>query len=205
VENYLKLGHTISVQRAYRKNFNSKWAPRSRDIKAAYDRFKKTGSIKANVRMAGQGTNKRENAVIAIKALIEENATLSARKVAAPVGVSQSLCQTIMLNDLGLKPYKYQSCHELLAGDPAKRVDFANWYLTQSVDMMDHFIVTDEAWFYMTLPYNKQNSRIWLKERPVDWIETPLHDEKIMAWCGFSIKKFMDHIFLMAMLISIHI
>ena len=170
MENYLKLGHTISVQRAYRKNFNSKWAPDHKTSKLRTIGSKKQAQSKRMLEW--QGTNKRENAVIAIKALIEENATLSARKVAAAVGVSQSLCRTILLNDLGLKPYKYQSCHELLAGDPAKRVDFANWYLTQSVDMMDHFIVTDEAWFYMTLPYNKQNSRIWLKERPVDWIET---------------------------------
>jgi len=27
---------------------------------------------------------------------------------------------------------------------------------------------------------------MWLKERPIDWIERPLQDEKVLVWCGIS-------------------
>ena len=31
--------------------------------------------------------------------------------------------------------------------------------------------------------------RMWLEERPVDWIEKPLHDEKVLVWYGISCRK----------------
>ena len=30
---------------------------------------------------------------------------------------------------------------------------------------------------------------MWLKERPTDVIEVPLHDQKVLVWCAFSASK----------------
>jgi len=48
---------------------------------------------------------------------------------------------------------------------------------------------SDEAYFHLTESVNKQNNRMWLKERPVDWIEKPLNDAKVLVWCAISAKK----------------
>ena len=50
-------------------------------------------------------------------------------------------------------------------------------------------IASDEAYFYLTESINKQNNRMWLEEKPLDWIEKPLHDEKVLVWCGISCRK----------------
>ena len=50
-------------------------------------------------------------------------------------------------------------------------------------------IASDEAYFYLTESINKQNDRMWLEERPLDWIEKSRHDEKVLVWCGISCRK----------------
>ena len=49
--------------------------------------------------------------------------------------------------------------------------------------------LSDEAYFTLTLPLNKQNNRIWADSQPVIGIETPLHDEKVLVWCAISAAK----------------
>ena len=34
-------------------------------------------------------------------------------------------------------------------------------------------IVSDEAWFYLTLPINKPKDQTWSKEKPLEYIERP--------------------------------
>ena len=50
-------------------------------------------------------------------------------------------------------------------------------------------ICSDEAYFYLTLPSNKQNNRNWADCQPIEGIERPLHDGKILVWCGMSAQK----------------
>jgi hypothetical protein len=57
------------------------------------------------------------------------------------------------------------------------------------VETKNYTTCTDEACFCLTQPGNKQNDRIWAAERPFDWPEQPLHDTKVLVWCGISAKK----------------
>ena len=50
-------------------------------------------------------------------------------------------------------------------------------------------ICSDEAYFYLTEPVNEQNNRLWLKSRPNEGIERPLHDEKVLVWCAMSSER----------------
>ncbi len=70
-----------------------------------------------------------------------------------------------------------------------KRVTFAEWINSIPESDLQLMIFSDEAYFYLTESLNKQNTRLWLKERPVDWIERPLQDEKVLVWCAISAKK----------------
>ena len=48
------------------------------------------------------------------------------------------------------------------------------------------FICSYQAYLY---PLNKQNNRIWSDSRPLDGTEVPVHDQKVLAWCLFKLKK----------------
>ena len=121
-----------------------------------------------------------------LKMLFTEDPSLSIRKASVDVGISYSLCRDILLKDLHLKPYKYQSAHQLLPLDYEKMVIFAQWWLGLAKSTYKWLIASDKANFYLT---ESINNRMWLEERPLDWIEKPLHDEKVLALCGISCRK----------------
>jgi hypothetical protein len=50
-------------------------------------------------------------------------------------------------------------------------------------------IFSDEAYFYLTLPNNKQNNRYWDVSANGYGIEVPLHDKKLLVWCAISAKR----------------
>ena len=47
-------------------------------------------------------------------------------------------------------------------------------------------IFSDEAYFYLTLPNNKQNNRYWSDSAQEYGIEKPLKDKKVLVWCAIS-------------------
>ena len=51
------------------------------------------------------------------------------------------------------------------------------------------FIVSDEAYFTLTQPLNKQNIRIWADWQPAIGIETSLHDEKVLFGVFSNFEK----------------
>jgi hypothetical protein len=57
------------------------------------------------------------------------------------------------------------------------------------------FSCSDEAYFYLCLPVNKQNDRIWSLEKPTDVIEKPLHDQKLLVWCAITTTKIIGPYF----------
>ena len=118
--------------------------------------------------------------------MISKDTTLSTRKAASPIGDSQTFILSILHGDLHLKPYKYQEWHKLVYHDYEQRVNFAKWVLSLHSATKFFLICSDEAYFFLTLPINKQNNRSWLHEWPIDWIEVPLYDEKVLVWCAMS-------------------
>ena len=73
--------------------------------------------------------------------------------------------------------------------DYQKRVDFSQWFLSLAPDAKFRLICNDEAYFYLTLPVNKQYQRIWSELQPNEGLEITLHDEKILVWCAISATK----------------
>ena len=99
---------------------------------------------------------------------------MSITKAAAAVGISATLTYHIISDDLHLKPYKFHRWHKLEDADCPKRVIFAEWYLGLPVSARQHMFFSDEAYFYLTLPLNKQNNREWAESNPHNGVEVPI-------------------------------
>jgi len=186
VKTYYKRESIAEVQRAFRTEFKNVSAPTGCAIKNIISNFEKTGSVAYALPKRREPNPKREEARNQLKSMISEDYTLSSRKAASAIGVSQTLIISILNDDLHVKPYKQQEWHKLEYHDYEKRVQFATWYL--SLHSITNFFLSccDEVYFYLTLPINKQNNRSWLHERPMNGIEVPLHDEKLLVWCAMS-------------------
>ena len=176
------------VQRAYRSKFKNKPCPTAEAITKLSKKFDTTGTILDLPSKPKKERDIRVDARNKLKVLFSDR--LSIRKASVDVEISYSLCRDILLKDLQLKPYKYQSAHQLLSLDYEKRVIFAQWWLDLEKDAHKWFIATDEAYFYLTESINMQNNRMCLNERPEDWIEKPLHDDaKVLVWCAIFRRK----------------
>ncbi len=57
------------------------------------------------------------------------------------------------------------------------------------IEALQQFICSDDAYFYLNLPVNKQNNRIWATEAPHVAVERPLQDQKVLVWCAMSSTK----------------
>ena len=98
------------------------------------------------------------------------------------------LVYRVLHDDLHWKPYKLHHWHKLEPHDYEQRVNFAQWFLSKPPETKEFFICSDEAYFTLTLPVNKQNNRMWAPSSPYDGIEVPLNDKKILVWCAISAK-----------------
>ena len=96
-------------------------------------------------------------------------------------------------DDLHLKPYKFHSWHKLEEPDYQKRVNFAEWFLKLHPQTKNYMICSEKAYFYLTLPLNKQNNRQWSESDPMVGLEKPLHDLKFSFGVRFpQIENFQE-------------
>lgn len=189
VKNYIKTPTVSQVQSAYRVKYKVKRAPSRSAILHNKAKLEKNGAVVHIPIKKPKISQKRLNAKNVLKLLIEENAALSIRKLSSAAEISFGMTQSILRRDLKLKPYKYQEAHHLEPADYQKRVTFAEWINSLPQEDLKFMNFSDEAYFYLTESVNKQNNRMWLNERPIDWIERPLQDAKVLVWCAISAKK----------------
>lgn len=186
---YTKKQNVIEVQRAWRSTFKVKTAPDRGTILYNVAKLEKSGSVVHLPLKKPKISTKRLNAKNVLELLIDKNPALSIRKLSSAAKISFGMTQSILRRDLKLTPYKYQEVHKLEPPDYEKRVTFAEWINSLPETDIEFMNFSDEAYFYLTESVNKQNNRMWLKERPVDWIEKPLQDAKVLVWCAISAKK----------------
>lgn len=180
-ENMVELKSTTLVRRAWRANFPRLPLPHHRTITHHYKKFKNEGTVAYKRSENSKKPERRENARKTLEEMFAENCSLSIRKAASASSISVGLVHKILRDDLQLKPYKIYEYHKLQPGDAERRLEFAEWFLKNVEKVQRWFICSDEAYFYLTPHYNKQNSRRWLKTKPSDGIEQPLHDENVLV------------------------
>ena len=189
VKKYYELKNPVLVQRAYRTKYKNKKAPSPIVISNIISVFEETGSVAFLSQKRKTISAKRIEAKNQLENVISEFPNLSLRKAATLVNVSHTLVSIILHDDLHLKPYKLHKWHKLEVHDYKKRVQFATWFLSLPQNDKFFFICSDEAYFHLTLPINKQNNRIWADSPPFEGVEVPLHGAKVLVWCAISAKK----------------
>jgi len=189
VKKFYQFQSYAAVQSEFRKEFKIKKAPGSQIIKNLVRMFEKTGSVAHKRSERTKPSPKREEAKNQLENLVSKFPNLTIRKAASAINISTTLVYSILHDDLHLKPYKYHDWHKLEHYDYQRRLDFAHWFLSLPANTKFSLICCDEAYFYLTLPINKQNNRIWAQSQPHQGIEIPLHDEKILVWCAISADK----------------
>jgi hypothetical protein len=189
VKKYYELKNSKGVVRAWKKEFPKISPPSHTTVLRTVSRFEATGSVHALPPIHKKIHEKREAAKNDLRSLVLENPTISIRKASCAVGMSYESVRTLLKEDLHLKPYKLHEFHELKGPDYAKRVKFAKWIRALPAGSLDFFICSDEAYFFLTEPINKQNNRFWSDSKPIGQIERPLHDQKVLTWCAMSAKK----------------
>ncbi|GFS73474.1 uncharacterized protein TNCV_1101811 [Trichonephila clavipes] len=58
--------------------------------------------------------------------------------------------------------------------------------MAEDDDWLSNLLWTDEAHLTLRGSVNTHNCRIWATENPRTVVETPLHDEKVTVWGGFT-------------------
>ena len=181
--------HASLVQRAFRAQYPKQKPPNYTTIKYIVSSFEKTGSVASTSRSRPEPSQKRQDTKNKLETMLAEFPNLSIRKAASSLDVSPTLVYHVLHDDMHLKPYKFHLWHKLEHHGYQKRVDFASWFLQLPPVTKFYLICCDEAYFYLTLPVNKQNNRKWARSQPLEGIEVPLHDKKILVWCAISATK----------------
>ncbi len=189
VQKYAELKTISKVKTAWRAQFSRNNVPATSTIKNNVSKFQNTGSVLHIPRKTRIRTQKVEAAKNKLKIIIAKDPSLSIAKCSSNIGVSTETTRSLLLDDLHLKPYKQQECHDLERKDFKKRKEFALWFLDLPKSASSYLICTDEAYFGLTEAVNKQNNRQWLESRPNQVIARPLHDQKVLVWCAISAKK----------------
>lgn len=168
----------------------------SRDLMSIVQCFRDTGSVNHR-RGAGRPLIRSDSVVLRARNAIQEQPTLSVRRLAQRLNVSTGTCHAVLTDNLTMHPYKLKMYQELLPTDYVKRMEycqFFNQYLNND-DVLDKTFFTDEAWFHLTGYLNSQNMRIWSTENPHYFRETGLHPVKIGVWCAMSRRRVIGPIF----------
>lgn len=189
VEKYHEFQSSLKVIEAWKKEYPEEKPPTATTILYQVKKFHKLGSILELPRFRIKINREMEAAKNTLIDLINAYPRLSLRRAASAVGISHTSVRKFLIEDLNLKPYKIQEVQQLKADDCSKRVEFAEWVLSLPIEALLQFICSDEAYFYLSLPANKQNNQIWSLEKPFEVIERPLQDQKLLVWCAMTTTR----------------
>uniref|UniRef100_A0A915DAQ7 Transposase n=1 Tax=Ditylenchus dipsaci TaxID=166011 RepID=A0A915DAQ7_9BILA len=168
----------------------------------AVRRFEETGSNKNRI---GQGRPRsardEENVAAAAIAITAEPSTKfnSTRKLGKKMAISRDSAHRILVEDLGLKPYKMLSRQELGLAHIIKRLQRCRGMRRRFANGRHRNVVfTDEKIFTIEQAHNKQNDRVWMKELPA--IEERLvtheqHPQQVMVFAAICFNGKMPLVF----------
>ena len=94
--------------------------------------------------------------------------------------------------------YRIQHHHELMPSDFVKQRSFAVWVfqkMEEDDNWLSNVLWTDKAHFTLRGSDNSQNYRIQATENPRTLVQTPLLNEKVTVWCGFTASTIIKPFF----------
>ena len=106
----------------------------------------------------------------------------SIRRVSAQLDMSFGSVYNA-IRKIGLFPYKVRIFHQLKPIDFGLRLQHCYRILTNFDNIVLKTFFSDESWIHLSGYINRQNTRQWALEKPTNFLECPLHSEKIGVWC----------------------
>lgn len=155
-------------------------------------RYNETGSVNDRPRSGRPKSATTKKIVKKVRERIRQNPRRSANEMAKDMKISQSSMKRILDKDLGLKPYKHQKVHELTAKQKKVRLDRAKLLLRrQNRGEIPNIVFSDEKNFPVEQFVNKQNDRVYLKERSSEnlvqrTVGRRQHPPQVMVWAAVT-------------------
>lgn len=96
-----------------------------------------------------------------------------------------------------MHPYKVSVVQQLNPPDYNQRVQYCQWFNEHlnNNNLLDLTFFSDEAWVHLSGYVNSQNYRTWAADNPHNFVETPLHPQKIGMWVAISRRRIIGPIF----------
>lgn len=130
------------------------------------NRYKETGSIQKRYGGGPKKTATSSEMVRKVKARVDHKSERSGRQMARDLNISQRSLRRILENKLKVKPYKRQKMQELTDAQKKVRLQRAKELLRlQKSNQLPNIVFSDEKNFTIEQYVNKQNDRVYLKER----------------------------------------
>lgn len=177
-------------------NFPADYQKLVQEIYTCVAKFRNVGTVG---RKAGSGAPKKRTPEIVadVAERMEQSPRKSIRRLAQEINLSYGTCQKILKENLNLYSYRINVVQELFQRDFPARIEYCQWFLNNlnNNNTLDLTFFTDEAWFYLSGYINKQNMRIWSSENPHEFIQSPLHSQKIGVWLAVSRRRIFGPVF----------
>lgn len=155
-------------------------------------RWNETGSVKDRPKSGRPKSATTKKVVDKVRKRIQRNPRRSAKEMAREMSVSSGSMSSILKNDLELKPYKRQKVHDLTAKQKKLRLDRSRLLLRRAVrGDFPNIVFSDEKNFPLEQYLNKQNDRVWLKERSSENLDQRTvgrnqHPPQVMVWAAVT-------------------
>lgn len=155
-------------------------------------RYNESGSVNKRYGGGPKRTATSREMVRRVKAKIDRNPRRSGRKMAAELKISQTSMRKILKNELKVKPLKIQKAHGLTPEQMKVRVERSkSLKRLHESGLLPNIVFSDEKIFTIEQFVNKQNDRVYLKERSNENMALRLatrnqKPEHVMVWAAVT-------------------
>lgn len=189
VINYHETKSLRQVKERFSQRFPGRNAPTDRTILKNVRKYSENGtSLNLNKGNSGHPiTVRNQNTINRVRNALQQNRrNISCRRNG--LGLSATVFNRIVRNDLEWHPYKMHIRHQLKPNDLNRRYAFCAWFLNQCRNprFLANLVIGDEAGFAMNGTVNTQNVRCYApKTNPPNFnYERNEAREKLTVWAG---------------------
>lgn len=155
-------------------------------------RYEETGTTNKRSNGGPKKTATSPAMIRRVRARIRRNPRRSAKKMAKDLDISDRSLRRILKNDLRVKPYKIQKCHELTPKQKKVRLERVKGLIQlHASGGTPNTVFSDEKKFIVEQFVNKQNDRIWLQQKSSENLDIRLATRRqapaqLMVWAAVT-------------------
>lgn len=187
LKTYWKYENAMDVIREWPAHFDTP-PPRRQTIYDLRDKFERTGGIMDAPRSGRPVTVTTQENTNLVAQFLVENPRSSTRVAAATLNIERRSIRR-MIHDAGFRPYIPRLIHGLLGDDSDRRLQFCELFInevTETPDIQDHIVWSDEALFKLSGHVNRHNSVYYDTTNPHKTMEQQINQPGLCVWGGIS-------------------